>query len=53
MYVNKYEDKIFYDDNLRKMDEYNYKLIKEIYNDSISVISEITKNDMEVSKKIN
>ena len=42
-YVNKFEDKIFYDDNLRKMDEYNFKLITEIYNSSISVIKEAGK----------
>lgn len=47
-YVNKYNDQIFYDDNLRKMDEYNYKLITEIYNSSISVIKEATKSNMEV-----
>ena len=55
MYINKYEDKIYYDDNLRKMDEYNHKLISEIYKDSISVIMEVERNDMEVKnvKKYN
>lgn len=47
-YVNKYNNNIFYDDNLRKMDEYNYKLITEIYNNSISVIKEASKNNMEL-----
>ena len=37
-YANMYDNKIFYDDNLRRMDEYNYKLVSEIYNNSISVI---------------
>lgn len=45
-YVNKIDNKIFYDDNLRKRDEYNYKLIESIYNSSISVISEINNNEM-------
>lgn len=45
-YVNKYDDIIFYDDNLRKMDEYNYKLISSIYNNSISVIKEASKNNI-------
>jgi len=47
-YVNKYQTQIYYDDNLRKMDEYNYKLITEIYNNSISVIKEASKNNMQV-----
>lgn len=45
-YVNLYNDQIFFDDNLRKMDEYNFKLIKEIYNSSISVLKEIEDNQM-------
>ena len=39
-YANMYNNQIFYDDNLRKMDEYNYKLVSEIYSNSISVIKE-------------
>lgn len=38
MYVNRYQNDIFYDDNLRKMDVYNFELITEIYNSSISVM---------------
>ena len=38
MYVNRYQNEIFYDDNLRKMDVYNFELITEIYNSSISVM---------------
>ena len=34
MYVRKYNEKYFYDENLRKMDLYNYNLISEIYSDS-------------------
>lgn len=44
LYLNKFEDDIFYDENLKKMDIYNYNLISEIYNNSISVISEIKKH---------
>lgn len=52
-YVNKYDDIIFYDDNLRKMDEYNYKLITEIYNSSISVIKEASKYNIKVEDESN
>lgn len=52
-YVNRYNNVIFYDDNLRKMDEYNYKLITEIYNSSISVIKEASKYQIEVSDNTN
>lgn len=44
IYLNKYDNKIFYDENLKKLDIYNYKLISEIYNNTISVISEINNN---------
>jgi hypothetical protein len=46
MYLNKYNDEIFYDDNLRKMDEYNYGLITEIYDNSISVIKTASDNNL-------
>lgn len=45
IYLNRYEDKIFYDENLKKLDIYNYNLISEIYNNSISVLGEFTKNN--------
>lgn len=45
-YVNKYDRVIFFDDNLRKMDEYNYKLISEIYKNSISVLKEASENNI-------
>lgn len=50
-YVNIYNKEIYYDDNLRKMDEYNFKLIKEIYNNSISVIKESEKYNIEIINK--
>jgi len=50
-YVNMYDKKLFYDDNLRKVDEYNYKLIAEIYKCSISVITEIVDCGMVIAEK--
>lgn len=47
-YVNRQDDEIFFDDNLRKMDEHNFKLIQEIYNTSISVLKEAENHNMEV-----
>jgi hypothetical protein len=44
-YVNKYDNQIFYDDNLRKMDEYNYKLITETFESTISVLKEMKNNN--------
>lgn len=41
MYLNKVENEIKYDENLKKLDIYNYKLIKEIYSTSISVLHEL------------
>lgn len=46
-YVNMYNLRIFYDDNLRKMDEYNYKLVSEIYDNSISVMKVCEDNNLE------
>ena len=40
LYLNKHDNKIFYDDNLRKLDLYNYDLISEIYSNSLSVLKE-------------
>lgn len=44
LYINKYRDAIFYDKNLKNMDVYNYKLVSEIYNSSVSVMMECDKN---------
>lgn len=41
LYLNKYKDDIYYDENLKKIDIYNYNLISEIYKSSISVIGEL------------
>jgi hypothetical protein len=49
-YVNKFNNQIFYDDNLRKVDEYNYLLITDIYSSAISVIKEASKNQMIVKQ---
>ena len=40
LYLNKYHNKIYYDVNLKKMDIYNYNLISEIYDNTISVMNE-------------
>ena len=40
--VNKNKSGLFYDNNLKKIDIYNYNLISEIYNNSISVIGEMS-----------
>lgn len=40
LYLNKYNDKVFYDPNMKTIDEYNYRLVSEIYTSSISVLTE-------------
>lgn len=47
LYLNKYKDDIYYDENLKKIDIYNYNLISEIYNNSISVIGECSENNIQ------
>lgn len=42
-YLNKYNGKVFYDPNLKTIDEYNYRLVSEIYNSSINVLTECNK----------
>lgn len=42
-YLNKYNGKVFYDPNLKTIDEYNYRLVSEIYNSSINVLMECNK----------
>ena len=51
LYLNRYKDDIYYDENLKKMDIYNYNLISEIYSTSISVIGEFEKNNIPVKKE--
>ena len=52
-YVNKYADRIFYDVNLKKQDIYNYNLVSEIYNNSISVVNTLNKSKfVSASKQI-
>lgn len=48
VYLNKYENSLFYDVNLKNMDEYNYELISQIYNSSISVIMTASENNMKL-----
>lgn len=40
LYLNKYNNKVFYDPNLKTIDQYNYRLVSEIYNSSINVLTE-------------
>lgn len=47
IYLNEYDNRIFFDENLKKMDIYNYNLISEIYNSSISILGELNKNNFE------
>lgn len=46
LYLNKYKDRLYYDENLKKLDIYNYNLISEIYSSSISVLKEASKNNL-------
>lgn len=50
-YVNMVDNRLFYDDNLRKMDEYNYHLVSEVYNSSITVLSECKSNSLDAEIK--
>ena len=43
MYLAKFDDRIFYDENLKKLDIYNYNLIEEIYKSAVSILSEMKK----------
>lgn len=45
IYVNKYEDELYFDDNLRKVDEHNYKVVNEVYQTSIKVIMALQENE--------
>ena len=44
IYLNRYKNTIFYDVNLKYLDIYNFSLINEIYHNTISVLTECTKN---------
>lgn len=50
IYLNRFKDEIFYDENLKKLDIYNYNLISEIYNSSISVLTECENVSLKVTK---
>lgn len=51
LYLNKYQDNIYYDENLKKIDIYNYNLISEIYSSSISVIGEFANYNIPIKKE--
>lgn len=42
-YISKFDGKLFYDINLKNQDLYNYDLISEIYDNSISVVNALNK----------
>lgn len=46
IYLNKFNNHIFFDENLKKLDIYNYKLISEIYSSSITVMKEIENTEL-------
>lgn len=50
IYLNKKDNIIFYDENLKKMDIYNYNLISEIYSNSISIIGELNSYNFSLKK---
>lgn len=39
-YINQYNNKIFFDTNLKNIDLYNFELVSEIYSSSITVLTE-------------
>lgn len=52
-YANLIEGNIVYDDNLRKVDLYNYKLVKEIYDNTITVLAECTNHNLNATQEYN
>lgn len=51
-YVNLYNGDLYFDNNLVTVDRFNYKLVNEIYNNSINVISEYNKISDNVTENI-
>ena len=52
IYVNFFNSHFFYDENLKKIDLYNYMLVSEIYNSTLTVITEYRKHDFNVSDEL-
>lgn len=52
LYVNFFNSKFFYDDNLKKIDLYNYLLVSEVYSSTLSVITEYKRQEFEVPLEI-
>lgn len=52
IYVNFFNSHFFYDENLKKIDLYNYMLVSEIYSNTVSVITEYKKNNFSVSAEL-
>ena len=52
IYVNFFNSHFFYDENLKKIDLYNYMLVSEIYNSTLTVITEYRKHNFNVSDEL-
>ena len=51
IYVNKYENELYYDGNLKNVDKNNFNVVNKIYKNTISVLKEYSENDIEVNVK--
>lgn len=49
MYINCYEDNLYYDSNLVNVDKNNFEVINGIYNNTISVLKEYEKNQIKAN----
>lgn len=52
IYVNFFNSHFFYDENLKKIDLYNYMLVSEIYNSTLTVITEYKRHNFNVSDEL-
>ena len=52
IYVNFFNSHFFYDENLKKIDLYNYMLVSEIYNSTLTVITEYRRHNFNVSDEL-
>lgn len=51
IYVNKYENELYYDGNLKNVDKNNFNVVNKIYKNTISVLKEYSENNIEVNIK--
>lgn len=52
MYINYHDNRFFFDENLKKIDCYNYKLLAEIYKTTIFVITEYKRVGYETQSEL-